>query len=53
MQNEIKTLLLDIEQYFLMAAIEDEARKVLMATMCLDGDTNYGNSQNMPIFRPT
>ncbi|KAL0305966.1 UNVERIFIED_CONTAM: hypothetical protein Sradi_6013900 [Sesamum radiatum] len=37
--NEVENFLFDMEQYFLAANVEDEARKVSTATMYLTGDT--------------
>ncbi|KAL0402154.1 UNVERIFIED_CONTAM: hypothetical protein Slati_4245300 [Sesamum latifolium] len=36
--NEVENFLFDMEQYFLAANVEDEARKVSTATMYLTGD---------------
>ncbi|KAL0303330.1 UNVERIFIED_CONTAM: hypothetical protein Sradi_6201100 [Sesamum radiatum] len=36
--KEVENFLVDMEQYFLAANIEDEARKVSTATMYLTGD---------------
>ncbi|KAL2232406.1 UNVERIFIED_CONTAM: hypothetical protein Sindi_1420600 [Sesamum indicum] len=36
--KEVKNFLFDMEQYFLGADVQDEARKVLTATMYLTGD---------------
>ncbi|KAL0421112.1 UNVERIFIED_CONTAM: hypothetical protein Slati_3134100 [Sesamum latifolium] len=36
--KEVENFLFDVEQYFLAANVEDEARKVSTATMYLTGD---------------
>ncbi|KAL0406138.1 UNVERIFIED_CONTAM: hypothetical protein Slati_3927700 [Sesamum latifolium] len=45
--KEVENFLFDMEQYFLAANVEDEARNVSTAIMYLTGDANCGGTPNI------